>query len=300
MMRLPITPKEFRAVIMSHGYFWLAPTIGTETPPSIIIPYNLPKRKGAIRIGTSGRSVELEALSGDEKDALEIASNCLSLDEDLKPLREIASRDAAWQWIIDEKKGRFLRSPSLFEDCFKAILTINIQWKRSVQMADASVRKYGASTGAKHEGKPIRAFPTPERISREDVESLRKSINCGFRAKFILSLSDIALDRPEIYLGDAWKGMPAEEFCNEIGTVSGMGPMSVAYVSRLYGKTNSYHMDSWVVRRCATMFHLSEKEVAKYVERRYREFGQYGPAVFWFELTRYWHYTQEEIEEMGL
>jgi 3-methyladenine DNA glycosylase/8-oxoguanine DNA glycosylase len=300
MIKLPITPKEFRAVIMSHGYCWLAPAIKVETPPSIIIPYNLPKRKGCFRIGTSGRTIELEVLSGDEKDAVAIATNCLSLDEDIKPLRDIARRDPAWQWIIDEKKGRFLRSPSLFEDCYKAILTINIQWKRSVQMADASVKKYGVSSGAKLDGKLIRAFPSPDRIAREDVDSLRKSINCGFRAKFLLSLADVASERKEIYLEDGWKGMSADEFCEEIGTVSGMGPMSVAYVSRLYGKTNSYHMDSWVIRQCAKMFHISEKEVDKFVERRYGDFGEYGPAVFWFELTRYWHYTQEEIEELGL
>lgn len=300
MIKLPLTPKEFRATIMSHGYFWLSPTIGTETPPSIIIPYNLPNRKGCIRIATNGRNVELETLAGSDENALYMANLCLSLDLDIKPMQKIARLDDRWQWLIDEKKGRFLRSPSVFEDCCKAIFTINIQWIRSVQMAEVATRKLGVSTGAIHDGKAIRAFPTAARLGREDVDSLRKLLNCGFRAKFILSLCDVASDNPDLFFGDSWRNMTPDEFCREVGIVSGMGPMSIAYVSRLYGKTNSYHMDSWVVKRCAKLWGLSEKEVEKHVERRYREFGSWGPSVFWFELTRYWHHTEGEIEEKGL
>jgi len=299
-MKLPITPKEFRATIMSHGYFWLRPVIGTETPPSIIVPHNLPDRKGCIRIFTSGRDTILESLSGSEKDALDIATLCLSLDEDIKPLRKIARTDPSWKWLIDEKKGRFLRSPSLFEDCAKAIFTINIQWKRSVQMSEAATRKFGAPTGAKLDGKAIRAFPTPKRLAKEDDDSLKSALNCGFRGKFLLNLCDTALDRPDIYLGDAWRSMSSDEFCDEIGSVSGMGPMSVAYVSRLYGKTNSYHMDSWVIRKCAEMWGLGPDEVEEHVKHRYSDFGSLGPAVFWFELTRTWHYTPEEAFDLDL
>ena len=299
-MKLPLTPKEFRAIIMSHGYFWLAPVIGTETPPSIIIPYNLPKKKGCLRIYTSGRNVELETLAGSESTAKEMAGLCLSLDEDLKPLRKIARTSDEWTWLIDEKKGRFLRSPSLYEDCMKAVFTINIQWKRSVQMSIAATKELGLPTGAKLDGKAIRAFPKPDKIAKEDAESLRGMLNCGFRAKFMLSLADAAMDGPEIYLGDGWRSLSADEFCREIGSVSGMGPMSVAYVSRLYGKTNTYHMDSWVIRKCAELWGLSENDVAAYVEQRYRDFGNLGPAVFWFELTRSWHYSADEIEQLGL
>jgi 3-methyladenine DNA glycosylase/8-oxoguanine DNA glycosylase len=297
VMKLPITPKEFRATILSHGYFWLSPVIGTETPPSIIIPYNLPTRHGCIRISTNGQNVELESLSGTDKDAFEIASNCLSLDEDLMPIRKIARTDSQWKWIIDEKKGRFLRSPSLFEDCLKAILTINTNWKRSVLMSGIATEKYGALTGAKFLGKAVRTFPAPNRIARESEESLKEILRCGFRAKFILSLADAAIENPDFYLGDNWRLFSSDDFCDEIAAVSGMGPMSQAYISRLYGKTNSYHMDSWVIRRCAELWGLSPNQIDDHVRHRYGEFGQYGPAIFWFELTRYWHFSEAEALE---
>jgi 3-methyladenine DNA glycosylase/8-oxoguanine DNA glycosylase len=300
MQKLPLTPREFRAIILSHGYFWLAPTIGAETPPSIIIPYNVSGRKGCLRIGVEGKDVMLETLDGSDADALYMANLCLSLDQDIRPMQKIARLDPKWKWLLDEKKGRFLRSPSVFEDCCKAIFTINIQWNRSVQMADASVKKFGSATKARHDGQVIRTFPSAERLAREDVDSLRASLNCGFRAKFILSLCDTALDNPGLFFGDSWREMDSNQFCREIGCVSGMGPMSVAYVSRLYGKTNSYHMDSWVVKRCAKLWGLSEKDVEAHVARRYGEFGAWGPSVFWFELTRYWHYVDGELEEKGL
>ena len=299
-MKLPITQKEFRATILSHGYFWMRPTIGTETPPSIVIPYDLPKRKGCLRISTRGRDVELETLSGDEIDALELASLCLSLDEDIRPIRKIARTDDQWKWIIDEKKGRFLRSPSLFEDCMKAIFTINTKWKRSVTMSEIATEKFGKKTGAMIRGKVVRAFPTPGRFAKLSEDSLREILKCGFRAKFILSLVDAALERPEIYIGDGWRALTSGEFCDEIGSVSGMGPMSVANVSRLYGKTISYHMDSWVIRRCAELWGLSGNQIEEYVRHRYGDFGQYGPAIFWFELTRYWHFSEEEALERGV
>jgi len=285
---------------MSHGYFWLKPVIGTENPPSIIIPYDLPGRNGCFRISVHGKNVELETLSGTDHNSLDIASLCLSLDEDLKPLYKIARRDENFKWLIDEKKGRFLRSPSLFEDCLKAIFTINIQWKRSVQIAEAAVSKYGTSTGIKFEKNLIKACPTPHRLGKLDESKLRESLKAGFRAKFIHSLCNTAVDKPEIYLGSKWRELSSDDFCREIGSVSGMGPMSVAYVSRLYGKTNSYHMDSWVLRRCAALWGLSENQIEEHVKRRYGDFGELGPAVFWFELTRYWHYTIEESFELNL
>ncbi|MCX6646778.1 MAG: hypothetical protein NTY09_10560 [bacterium] len=299
-MKLPITPKEFRATILSHGYFWLRPVIGTETPPSIIIPYNLPGQIGCIRIAAHGKKVELETMSGSEHDALKIATHCLSFDEDLKPIRKIARTSAQWKWIIDEKKGRFLRSPSLFEDCLKAIFTINTNWKRSVLMSKIATEKYGSKTGAKFNGKAVWAFPTPYRIARESEGSLKEILRCGFRTKFILSLTDAAIENPEFYTNDVWRSFSSGEFCNEIGAVSGMGPMSVAYISRLYGKTNSYHMDSWVIRRCAELWGLSPNQIEGYVHRRYGDFGHYGPAIFWFELTRYWHFSEEEALEKGV
>jgi 3-methyladenine DNA glycosylase/8-oxoguanine DNA glycosylase len=324
MLTLPLTSKEFRAIILSHGYFWLAPTIGTETPPSIIIPWNLPKSTGCLRLSTIGKKVQLETLNGIEMDSLAMATHCLSLDDNIKPLHSIARRDPNWKWLISEKKGRFLRSPSLFEDCCKAILTINIQWKRSVQMSIAATRKFGKPLKISRPGSAgclagsssssgsagclagslsfttIRSFPTPQRLIKETPESLREKINCGFRAKFILSLCDTAIRKPDIYFGDVWREMPPDQFCDEIRTVKGMGPMSVAYVSRLYNKTNSFHMDSWVLQRCAKLWGFSEKDVQENIQRRYGEFGSWGPAVFWFELTRYWHYTSDEVEELGL
>jgi 3-methyladenine DNA glycosylase/8-oxoguanine DNA glycosylase len=285
---------------MSHGYFWLRPTIGMEDPPSIIIPYNHPTRIGCIQVYSLDKDVDLETHSGTESDAVGIATLCLSLDEDLEPLRKIAKTDDKWKWLIDEKKGRFLRSPSLFEDCCKAIFTINTKWKRSVQMAEAATEEFGVSTKAKLYGKAINAFPLPKQLRLENESTIKEALKCGFRAKFLLSLCDAAMEKPEIYLGNAWRNLSSDEFCAEIGSVSGLGPMSVAYVSRLYGKTNSYHMDSWVVRRCSELWGLSENQIEDYAKDRYGDFGEYGPAVFWFELTRSWHYSDDEAFEMGV
>jgi len=295
-----MTPKEFRATIMSHGYFWLRPVIGTENPPSILIPYDLRGRVGCAMITTSEKNVHLEHLSGTEGDALGIATLCLSLDDDLKKFKKIARTSDDWKWLLDEKKGRFLRSPSLFEDCLKAIFTININWKRSQQMARDVVSKFGLDTKIDYNDETVRACPTPERLAELDVDELKSEINCGFRAKFIHSLCDTAIENPDVYSGYGWNALSADEFCDEIGSVSGMGPMSVAYVSRLYGKTNSYHMDSFVVRRCAELWGIKESRIEKHVKRRYGDFGDLGPAVFWFELTRHWHYSDEEAIELDL
>ena len=165
-MKLAIPPIEFRATIMSHGYFWLKPFIGTENPASILIPFELPEAKGCVMLASYDDQVDLECIAGAEGHSVGIAALCLSLDEDLAPLRKIARTNPKWQWLIDEKKGRFLRSPSLFEDCLKAILTINIQWKRTVQMADALVETYGKTTGVEYNDIDVKAFPTPKVLAK--------------------------------------------------------------------------------------------------------------------------------------
>ena len=59
-------------------------------------------------------------------------------------------------------------------------------------------------------------------------------------------------------------------------------------------------MDAYVLRRCAELWGLKEDKVEEHVKRKYKDFGDLGPAVFWFELTRHWLYSDDEAIEMDL
>ena len=82
----------------------------------------------SFEIYTADTNCILNVKSGDPELAQMVAKKCLSLDLDTSGFYEKISGHEEFQWMIDQKMGRYLRSPTLFEDCFKIIATCNADW----------------------------------------------------------------------------------------------------------------------------------------------------------------------------
>lgn len=184
--------------------------------------------------------------------------------------------------IVRNGMGRFLRSPSLFEDCCKALFATNTQFGRTVTMTSAAV-SLGEDVGG------LRAFPRPERLRKLDDAGMRSTLGCGFRARYLRSLCGRAMAEPALYLGDAWRQLSPAEFRAEMNGLLGFGPSSVEYVSRMYSPGEGHHYDSWVLRRCEELWGVSGDGVGEFISKRYRRFGEMGPTVMWLDLTKHWH-----------
>ena len=101
----------------------------------------------------------------------------LALDQDLSAFYAAAQHEPKLAHVAERAQGRLLRSPTLFEDVVKTILTTNTTWSGTIRMVQALVDLFGDSLSAE----PVRrAFPLPKSIAQADVETLRQEARLGY------------------------------------------------------------------------------------------------------------------------
>jgi 3-methyladenine DNA glycosylase/8-oxoguanine DNA glycosylase len=293
---LKITPDEYRATIKSHGWFDLgAFTIGKQNQ-ELTLTYKIQKGEGQFQVFFKNNSVFCKVINGDKTLSCQVAVTCLSLDIILTRFYSLVRGHSDYDWLIKKGYGRYLRSPTLYEDCIKIVSTANTNWGNTKKIVHSLIENYG------HDVNGIKSFPEPGRLIGLSESELKENTKCGYRAKSFRDIADHSLKEPNFFLEDGWKGSHAKSFYDRLVKIHGMGPGSASYLCRIYGKPYNYSIDSWVSKRCDELWGLNFKTMDKngkirpdfnkyedYLKKKYEDFKEYGPTVCWFEITRYWH-----------
>jgi 3-methyladenine DNA glycosylase/8-oxoguanine DNA glycosylase len=91
----------------------------------------------------------------------------LGLDQDFAAFYALARTEIKLAGVEANARGRILRSPTLFEDVVKTILTTNTTWAGTIRMVETLVSQFGAPIPSD----PVRrAFPAPGDIAAADEE----------------------------------------------------------------------------------------------------------------------------------
>jgi len=295
-----LSPIEFRTILLSHGWFDLSPVHVDIKIPYFNRPFETEDGRGEFSIYVKNGRCRIDILSGDREQVLSIAARCLSLDTDISGFHAAVAKDQCHEWIIQKRFGRYLKSPTLFEDCYKVLMTTNINWTSSKFIVRKTVENYGSRINEKT------AFPLPNRMLRAPEDELRSKLKCGYRAKYVTALCERAIGNPGLFLGDAWKNLNPSQFKGELVQINGLGEMGLSYLGRFYGKPADYTIDSWVINRCDRIWGLNFRKPVqkgknkgksvpdsvrykKWAESHYKDYTPYGPNLFWFEVSRYWH-----------
>ena len=277
-----LTVQACRAVLFSHAWTELAPFAANPETLSLVIPFDLPAGQGCVRLQPDGDQVRMDVLAGDREVCEAIVRTCLSLDVDLSAFHSILPSEFAW--IATLQLGRFLRSPSLYEDCFKAILNQGMRWAATIKALRSFVDSHGTGVGG------YRAFPSPERVLGLGSAALRPFVfNNGRREQAVRHLCRTAMDRTEIYLDAGWRGMDAAAFRKELCGLSNVGQWTLDYLGRMYGKPIGYGMGSMESGACGELWGVEKKVAATFIADRYAWAGEHGPTAFWSEITRHRH-----------
>jgi len=294
--KLEITPTEYKTTVKSHGWFDLAPFLFGKENLSLELPFKIHHAEGQFRTFIENDNVFCDVIQGDESVVAQVAEKCLSLDVDPSHLQSIAAGDSGFKWLSERGFGRYLRSPTLYEDCIKIVATANMNWPNTKRIVNNLIEKYGPAINGR------KTFPAPDILSRVPESELKAETKCGYRARSFTDIAENTLNEPDFFLGDAWKGLETKIFYERLLKIRGMGPASASYLCRIYGKPYTYSIDRWIFERCDKMWDLNFRRTdkngkekpdfrryEKYARERYSDFGEYGPSVFWFEITRYWH-----------
>jgi 3-methyladenine DNA glycosylase/8-oxoguanine DNA glycosylase len=290
-LRLPThQPFLLSSVLRSHGWVRLAPN-GTDDGYSILTRIERLESGEVIKIlvweGESGIFVEVDGdltASAQEEVACKV-SWMLGLDQDLSGFYTLAKDEPKLAHVEERAQGRLLRSPTLFEDTVKTILTTNTAWSGTIRMAERLVRRFGSPLCTELEQW---AFPTPGQLAGADDESLRASAGLGYRAPYVLQLAR-DVDSGSLDL-ETWRttSLPMPELRKRLLSIKGVGDYAAANLLMILGRYDFVPVDSWALKLVSHEWYGGESVSRTDVEAAFERWGPWKGLAYWFWD---WSYT---------
>ena len=286
-------PFNFSSVINSHGWRQLAPFSYEES--SKTLSYILRISTGRVvelkfSEGIDGISVETEKLDKTERhEVVDKVTWMFGLDMDFSRFYAASRREPQLAHAKKFARGRVLRSPTVFEDVIKTILTTNTLWTATKNMTRKLVEEFGASTAGREKLDPPlsaidvkKAFPTPDAIAASNTNVLKEKIRVGYRAPAIHQLAvrvaSGKFDLESLKTSD----MPTLELRKELLTMNGVGPYAAANLLMILGRHDFIPIDSYALKMVSTEWYDGEPISAKEVEKQFEKWGEFKGLAFWF------------------
>jgi len=283
-------PFNFLSVINSHGWYQLAPFHFDEE--SHTLHYVLQLSNGRVvelrlREATDGIQVETEKLNKTEhREVADKAAWMFGLDMDFSRFHAASRGEPKLRRAKQRSLGRLLRSPTLFEDVVKTILTTNTLWAATRNMTRKLVDTYGSALsgpgGIVEAPNQKRAFPSPESIAASSPQVLKEAVRVGYRAPAIHQLADrVASGRLDLEALKSSK-LPTLELRKELLTINGVGPYAAANLLMILGRHDFIPIDSYALKMVSHEWYKGEPVTAREVEKRFEKWGEFKGLAFWF------------------
>jgi 3-methyladenine DNA glycosylase/8-oxoguanine DNA glycosylase len=289
-------PFNFLSVVNSHGWRQLAPFHLEEETSTL--HYVLRLSHGRVielklRDAMDGLTVETEKLNKTEKkEVTDIVTWMFALDMDFSRFYAASRGEPKLARAKKLFLGRLLRSPTLFEDVIKTILTTNTLWAATNNMSRKLVDEFGEPVGfdtpfaTNAQGYSTndmkRAFPTPEAIAASNPDYIKEKIRVGYRAPAIHQLAvrvaSGQLDLESLKTAE----LPTLELRKELMRINGVGPYAAANLLMLLGRHDFIPIDSSALSVVSQEWYRGNPVTAKEVEKRFAKWGEYKGLAFWF------------------
>lgn len=288
MMDLRLTarpPFSFAAVADSHGWRQLAPFHGDQAELRYVIRLASGRVTELSLTGTvdGARVTAEDGLSPiEETEVADTVTWMLGLDQDLSAFYEAARHEPKLAGAATAAKGRILRSPTLFEDVVKTILTTNTAWGSTKRMVANVVHLFGDPLPA---DPARRAFPTPAQLAATDETTLRNVARLGYRAPYVLDLAQrvaAGFDLEALRTAE----LPTPELRKRLLALKGVGPYAVANLLMLLGHYDAIPIDSWALSVVSKEWHGGAPVGPAEVEAAFARWGQWKGLAYWF-----WEYA---------
>ena len=293
-------PFNFLSVVNSHGWRQLAPFSFAEEDNTLC--YVLRLSNGRVielkfRDGKDRVVLETEKLDAAERrEVKEKASWIFGLNLDFSRFYAASRGEPKLAHAKKLARGRVLRSPTLFEDVIKTILTTNTLWTATKSMTRKLVDEFGepaALSGVTSIARnaveaPLgRAFPTPEAIAASSPEFLKEKIRVGYRAPAIHQLA-VRVASGAFDLESLKRSrLPTLELRKELLSINGVGPYAAAFLLLILGRTDFIPIDSWALKLVSHEWYDGKPVTPKEVEKHFARWGEFKGPAFWFWNWKY-------------
>ena len=276
-------PFNFTSVINSHGWRQLAPFSYDENTNTL--GYILSLSNGCVieltlRDGKDGVSVQTDKLDQTEqKEVKDRVSWMFGLDMDFSRFHIASRGEPKLARVKQRSLGRVLRSPTVFEDVVKTILTTNTLWAATKNMTRKLVAEFGMSLDGDPEK---RTFPTPAAIAASSPQVLKENVRVGYRAPAIHQLAARVTNGQFDIEALKTSTLPTLELRKELMTINGVGPYAAANLLIILGRHDFIPIDSYALKMVSNEWYKGKPVTAKDVEKRFKKWGEFKGIAFWF------------------
>ncbi len=289
-INLPARPPfRFLSVVSSHGWAQLAPFAFDEQTATLtytdrlsngrVLTYQITEQENGITVQTGNLT------KSEQTEVCDRVTWMLGLEMDFSAFYAASRREPKLIQAEKMVRGRLLRSPTLFEDVVKTILTTNTLWAATKRMNLNLIEQYGPSLdgktpqGGKTEGC---AFPSPAEIAASSPEVLREAVRVGYRAPYIYDLAvrvaSGELDIESLKTSD----LPTLELRKELLKIKGVGPYAAANLLLILGRGDFIPVDSWALKLVSREWYDGEAVTPKQVEERFEGWDEFKGLAYWF------------------
>jgi 3-methyladenine DNA glycosylase/8-oxoguanine DNA glycosylase len=286
------SPFSLSAVKRSHGWIQLAPFGADDQAGGLTYVQRLGSGQVVqmlVQEAAGGVNVEVDhPLSVPEREELTHQVRwMLGLEQEYAAFYARARQEPKLAHVEERAQGRLLRSPTLFEDVVKTILTTNTAWSGTIRMVEALVSQFGDPLP----GDPTRhAFPTPDQVAAAGEETLRSSARLGYRAPYVLELArDVAAGTLDL---DSLKStdLPTPQLHKQLLAIKGVGQYAAASLLMLLGRYDFLPIDSWALKLVSHEWYAGEPVGRAEVEAAFERWEEWKGLAYWFWD---WSYTGE-------
>lgn len=277
-MLLPCPPDfDLRATVLAHGWKSLAPFTWDDEHGRLatvahcagrVVTLGIEEREGRVAVDVPGGGADPAVAEA----ARRAAAWMLRLDEDLADFHAFCLSRPELRHIAGNRQGRLLRSPTLFEDAVKTILTTNTTWAQTKAMARRLVDLLGAPS---EDG--ARAFPTPEAIAACPEDQFAAGARLGYRNRYVQALARQVAEGELDLEALAASDLGSTALAKRLRALPGFGPYGAAHLANLMGRYGDIPCDSWA--RTQVSRHLKAGEPAIDADVR-AFFTRYHPWPF--------------------
>ena len=281
-------PFQFLSVVKSHGWVQLAPFTFDEQKVSLSYTDRLSNGRVLtyhISETTDGVAIETEKLTGSEQ--AEVAQHVtwmLGLDMDFSGFYAASLGEPKLLQAEKKAQGRVLRSPTLFEDVVKTILTTNTLWTATKRMNLKLINEYGPSSDGETD---VRAFPNTAKIAASSPEVLKETVRVGYRAASIHELA-LRIESGNFNLESLkTSDLPTLDLRNELLKIKGVGPYAAANLLLILGRGDFIPLDTWALKLVSHEWYDGQPVTAKKVEKHFEKWAEFKGLAYLFWDWKY-------------
>jgi 3-methyladenine DNA glycosylase/8-oxoguanine DNA glycosylase len=305
----PQPPFHFGFTAYSHGWVVLAPNAWDEQRQAVQRLQRL--RSGSIvRLDITGsRSVEEPQINvqvrhvdplaaSDRAEIVAAVRHMFRADEDLSAFYSLCqARGGRWAKLA-QGLGRLLRSPTLFEDICKTILTTNIQWGGTKRMVRELVEAFGEpyrDDSVHRDDEPDRmqkAFPTPEAIAAVPRDRFTESVRLGYRGPYVHELA-VRVASGDLDLASFWTlDIPTPALKKKLLAIKGVGNYAAATLLMILGRYDELAVDTVFRRFVRQKYFGGERPSDDQARAVYDAWGKWKYLAYWFDI---WEGFEEKL-----